>query len=62
VDLQNEGIYHFNDTLHYDLYLARTRAGDNNAMLSLAIARDWARIMVGADDPRVKQMTEKLGQ
>jgi hypothetical protein len=62
VDLQNEGICHFKDTLYYDLYLARTRAGDSNAVLSLGIARDYARVMVGMDDPRVGQMTEKLGQ
>lgn len=60
IDLDREGLHHYKDTLLYDLYLARLAAGDNNAMLSCRDARNWARYMVGANDPRVQWMTNLL--
>src|SRR5450631_307564 len=58
--LHAEGLYHYGDTLYFDLYLARKRAGDNAALISLLTARNLARLLVGYDDPRVQLMTEQL--
>lgn len=57
---KEEGLLHFRDTLHYDLYRALARVGDKNAMLSCRDARDWARWSVGGDDQRVRTLTNKL--
>lgn len=60
-DLRHEGIYHYLDTLYYDCYVVWYKVGElNNAVLCLRNARDLARSMVGAGDPRVMTMSEKL--
>jgi len=59
-DLHAEGLYHYGDTLHYDLYLARQRTEGKAALISLLTARNLARSMLGDKDPRVRQMTERL--
>jgi hypothetical protein len=58
--LHAEGLYHFGDSLYYDYYRARGRAGDNAALISLLAARNLSCLMVGGDDPRVQHMTELL--
>ncbi|KIM20118.1 hypothetical protein M408DRAFT_13160 [Serendipita vermifera MAFF 305830] len=58
--LAEEGLYHYGDTLLFDLFRARLRAKDENAVHSLRNALEWARCMVGEEHPQILQITRTL--
>jgi hypothetical protein len=63
--LDEEGIFHFRDTLGYALFLARDAVAAvprNNDMLSktLEYAIFWAKVTVGSSDDRVAELEEHL--
>jgi hypothetical protein len=61
--LEEEGIYHYRDTLGYALYMACVASPSrNNAMLltTLEYAVFWAKVNVGSSDPRVIDLEKRL--
>lgn len=58
--LNEEGLYHFRDTLLFDLCNVYLESGHKDATQVCWHARDWARCMVGEDDSRVLRLNELL--
>lgn len=65
--LQEEGLYHYRDTLYYDAFrVCQAYRNRNNAMLWpeaegwLRLAYDAAVTIAGADNPRVREIGHML--
>jgi hypothetical protein len=61
MDLRQEGLFHYRDTLLYDGHQVCVTAGDgNNAMLWLRKAYEAAVVVVGEQDPLVHETRGRL--